>query len=513
MKEQGDQMQANIPRGTVYLTISEVFQYVFFLIFYMVLTKTNTLSQADIGTLSVLTFLVSLFSLLTFVSLPTALVKYVSEFMDQNKKSKAMATQNTIIKTVVILSSIGLLIGIIFSGLISDYFLNGTEYVYLIIINFVFAFFSNLIGLVKSALNGVCLFGRMALLTIIFVVITRVLAIVFASFNLGVMGVIVGYAVGTIVSFSISIFFLRGKIEKSDEKAPLKPLLAFSLPLTLSSIAGLVLNWADIIIITSLIRDLSLTGVYSIAINSAGALKVLYLSLTSTILPVLSAQQGIKDFKKVTNTIKTTSRYLLYLMLPSCIGLAIIAPRVLSFFYGPSYVEGAIPLAIVAITTIITALTAILSLTMTAIGKTSTHLKIKVTISILTLLSLIIFVPFFEIIGAAVSRLVIQVIAIILTAKLLQRDLKISFDKEAIWKSSLSTGLMVLILFTVEFMFGHLLSELLMIFLDISIAVVVYVFGLYVLNAIKKHDIELIRLAFPKSFNKFISLLERILVR
>jgi len=48
----------------------------------------------------------------------------------------------------------------------------------------------------------------------------------------------------------------------------LNPILKFSLPLFLSSLTLLILNWADILIVTAATLDYSLTGIYYITLNS-----------------------------------------------------------------------------------------------------------------------------------------------------------------------------------------------------------------------------------------------------
>ena len=90
------------------------------------------------------------------------------------------------------------------------------------------------------------------------------------------------------MTLTVAIKFLRGKLPKTTKNMPLKPLLYFSFPLFLTSITALVLNWADIVIITSLTGDLSLTGVYFIVVSSVGALSILYLPMMTTIFPALS---------------------------------------------------------------------------------------------------------------------------------------------------------------------------------------------------------------------------------
>ena len=503
----------NIPRGTLRLTVANASQYIIMALFYMIVTKTNVLTQTDIGTLSILTFLASTFSLFTFIALPTALVKFTSEKLGKNQKEEAAATQKTIIKTVITLSLIGLAVAVISSQLISQYFWNTTEYVIILILNFTYAFLSNLIGLCRSTLNALYLFGRMAIITITFITSSRIIAIILALLNMGVTGVIIGYIIGGIITLTVAVTFLRGKLQKTTKTVSLKPLLRFSFPLFLGSITGIVLNWADIVIIASLTRDLSLTGIYGIAVNSAGTLKILYMSMITTIFPALSVHHGLKKPENISKIIKTTSRYIIYIIFPSCIGLAIIAPTALTFFYGPSYTKGAIPLAILSITTIIMALTSLLITTLTAIGKTGQQLKINIIAAISSILALIALVPLLETTGAALARLTTQTIAITLTVYILKKELKIRLDKEALWKSALATTATIPLLLTLELTLSTKLTTSQTLITELLTAAAIYLSALYILKALKKQDFELLRQAFPKSLTKYINIIERIIVR
>jgi len=457
----------NIPGGTLQLTLGNASQYIILALFYMIVTKTNALTQTDIGTLSILSFLASTFSLLTVIALPTALVKFTSEKLGKNQKEEAAATQKTITKTVITLSITGLAVAILSSQLISQCFWNNTEYLIILIINFTYAFLSNLIGLCRSTLHALSLFGKMATITITYIISSRIIAIILALLNMGVTGVIIGYIIGAIIALTVAVTFLHGKLQKTTKTTSLKPLLRFSFPLFLGSVTGIILNWADIVIITSLTRDLSLTGVYGIVVNSAGTLTILYMAMTTTIFPTLSAHHGLKKPENISKTIKTTSRYIIYIIFPSCIGLAIIAPTALTFFYGPSYAKGAIPLAILSITTIITAL----------------------------------------------ARLTTQAIAFTLAVYILKKELKIRLDKEALWKSALATTATIPLLLTLELTLSPKLTTTQTLITEILTAATIYLFALYILKALKNQDFQLLKQALPKPLTKYLNILERIIVR
>jgi O-antigen/teichoic acid export membrane protein len=504
---------SNIPGGTLRITLANASQYIIMALFYMIVTKTNALTQTDIGTLSILSFLASTFSLLTLLALPTALTKFTSESLEKNQKEEATATQKKITKIIVTLSIAGFTVTIFSSQLISQYLWNNPEYVIILILNFTYALLSNLIAMCSSTLQAFYLFGKMATITITYIFTSRVIAITLALFNMGVAGVIIGYIVGSTIALTVAINFLRGKLPKTTKNMPLKPLLYFSFPLFLTSITTLILQWADIVIITSLTGDYSLTGVYFIVVSSVGALSILYLPMMTTIFPALSAHHGRKKLQNISNILKTTSRIIIYIILPSCIGLAIIAPTALTFFYGPSYAKGAAPLAILSITTFIIALMALFTTTFQAIGKTGQILKINIITSISLILMLLSLVPLLETSGAALAHLITKAIALALAIYILKKEIKIRPDKEALWKSAASTMAFVPFLLAIELTLTTKLSMAQTLALELLTATAIYAFSLYALKALKNQDFDLLKQAFPKPLTKYLTIIERIIVR
>ncbi|KON30676.1 hypothetical protein AC477_04775 [miscellaneous Crenarchaeota group-1 archaeon SG8-32-1] len=463
--------------------------------------------------MSILNFLAATFALLTLLELPTALTKFASEKFGKNQKEESVATQRKIIKTVMMMSITGFIAAILLSQLISQQIWNNTEYLILLIINFTYAFLHNINKLLNSVFQALYLFGKMATITIIFVILSRAIAIILAFLGFGVTGVLVGYIIGLIIALIVAIKFLHGKIPKTNKTIPLKPILIFSLPLFLTQITALILNWADIVIINTLTGDLSITGVYTITLNSVGALSLLYIPIMTTIFPKLSTHHGLEKTQKMSNILKTSSRIILYLLVPSCIGLAIIAPTALTLFYGSSYAKGAIPLAILSIATIVNALFNLYTTTFGAIGKTGQVLKINIIAAVSTILSLLVLVPIFETTGAALARLFTVILTIALAIYLLKKEIKLQIDQEALWKSIISTLAFVPFLFSIEFFFSANLSTIQMLLIELPLGAAIYVFSLYILKALKQEDFQLLKQALPKPLTKYIKNIERKIVR
>jgi len=235
--------------------------------------------------------------------------------------------------------------------------------------------------------------------------------------------------------------------------------------------------------------------------------------MMTTIFPALSTHHGLKKPGSISEIVRITSRIIIYIIFPSCIGLAIIAPTALTFFYGPGYAEGATPLTILSITTIIVGMHSLFSTTLTATGKTGQILKINVAAAVSTILSLVALVPLLETTGAALARLTTQTIATALAAYALSKEIKINLDKEALWKSALATTATVPILLTIELTVSARLTTTQTLITEILTAAAIYLFALYILKALKNQDFELLKQAFPKPLTKYLNFLQRIIVR
>jgi len=503
----------NIPKGTLQITITNATQYLVMGLFYIIVTKTNALTEADIGALSILTFLSTTFILITDLALSTALTKFASENLGKNQPQEAASVVRTITKTVVALSLAGYITAVLLSQQLSRYLFGTTAYASLIILILIHAFLFSIITLCKSTLQALYLFGKIAITTVIFIGISRAIGATLALLHMGLNGVVVGYLAGSIISLAVALIFVRGRLPKPTHNTPLKPILIFSLPLFISNLTLLVLNWADIVIVSFITLDYSLTGIYYLVINSISVLSILWIPITTTIFPALSARYGLKKPEHVTEIIKTSSRYLIYIILPSCIGLATISSTALTFFYGPVYTIGALAFSILSVATIIIAFYSLLTTALTAIGKTNQILKINVISAVSAVITLLALVPFLQIIGAALARLATQMISLTLAIYVLRKHVKVKLDKESLWKSAVASMPTIPFLIILESPLTTKTSTTQTLTIEILVATSIYLLGLYALRALKSQDFELLRQSFPKSISKYINIIEKVIVR
>jgi O-antigen/teichoic acid export membrane protein len=363
----------------------------------------------------------------------------------------------------------------------------------------------------SSALQALLLFGRMALVTIVFIVVSRTVGAALAVLGMGLNGVVIGYVVGSTASLAVAIVFLRGKFAKTNLNSPIRPLLLFSFPLVLSSVLLLVLNWADVVIVTLLIGDYSLTGVYYIAVNSVTALSILWIPLSTTIMPALSAKKGLNRSEDITEIIRVSSRYIVYIVVPACIGLALVSGTALNFFYGSAYVEGSLPLSVLSVASIVTAFFALVMAALTALGKTTQILKIYGVSALVSIVALVLTVLPFKIVGAAGARLITQMTSLALAFFVLRKEVKVQIDSEGVWKSVVASAAFIPFILVFDALWGKTLSVTVRLVAEIGTSFVIYAFCLYVLRALKSQDFELIRQALPKALSRLVNAVERIM--
>jgi O-antigen/teichoic acid export membrane protein len=189
-------------------------------------------------------------------------------------------------------------------------------------------------------------------------------------------------------------------------------------------------------------------------------------------------------------------------------------------FAGFEYAEAALPLVIISMGTLVGTLGIAVSPILMTLERT-------IIVSVLSLISVILSVVLsifalaalgLGMVGTAWARAFAGIISLGLCIYVLNRYVKISFDKEALWKASAASIFMVLAIIAAD-SFRGLLSPISYQFLVfrlnllpvyVVIGALAYFFGLIVFKAIKKYDVELFQEYLPKGFRRIASLLERI---
>ena len=410
----------NIATGTAWLTIMQIIDYAISFIFYMILAR--ILPPKDIGNLSLLFSTMAIYNTLTMLALNNATIKFISEHYSKGETEFASAASQKILKLIITISITALIISYIITYTLAQQLQIDT---WTTIITLTTAFILNLTNYYGGVMFGLGLFKQVSLQNIIYYITSRPLAITLILVGLGLTGVITGYLLGAITCLIYSILILKNKLQKTNKDYKLHKILSFSLPIYTNNIITLIQSWLDIIIL-SITTGPSITGKYYLAISSATPISILWMPLSSVLLPTLTSTFATIGKEQTEKTLIISSRIITYLILPISLALAATSPTALTIIYGETYQQVSIPFSIIVITSIILAHTSLYTSTLQALNDTKPIFTAGLTSTILYTIALTFLPTKIGATGAALSRTILIITNFIILKQAVKKHLNLT---------------------------------------------------------------------------------------
>ncbi len=232
---------------------------------------------------------------------------------------------------------------------------------------------------------GAGMYAETVYQNVLYVPLSRGLGLVLALSGLRVLGIALGWAIGAVVMLLLSTYLWRGRLP-SGGLYPLKPLIAFTLPLFVSSLIITGQQWGDIAILQALLGQTSTTGGYYLIVQSVGFLSVLWMPVSSALYPALSASHSLGGREVLSEKLNLALRLINLAVLPFGVSLAALSQTVLEIVY-PGYASDAVPFAILTLATVLAAEAAVLTVSLQAVGKTLSLLKVTMAATTVDLVS------------------------------------------------------------------------------------------------------------------------------
>src|SRR6267378_2673412 len=199
-----------------------------------------------------------------------------------------------------------------------------------------------------------------------------------------------GWAIGGLVTIFLSLYMWHGQLPRS-RPYPLRPILAFSMPVFASALVTIGQQWGDIGIIYGLLGA-GILGPYYIVVQSVTFLSVLWSPVNQAIYPALSASHSTGEMEAVSERLSLAFRLINLAVLPIAAALSAIAPTALDILYGARYASQSIAFSILSLSSIFVAQGALLMIVLQAVGRTREYLRI-------TLVSTMLYIAF---VGSAI---------------------------------------------------------------------------------------------------------------
>ena len=499
----------NVPRGTAYITSQQVLLYAVYFIFYVVLAR--ILSQKDVGIVGALALVQAVFSGLISGSLPLAATRFISRSIVSGDPESASGVARATLKMSLALAIPGLLIAGLVSPFLTGFLDGAANPTNLLLGTFIASVFLDLTLLYTAFFLGVGRYVQTLYQNAVYVPLSRGLGLALAYFGYGVFGIVIGWTVGAAATVLLSVYLWHGQLPKA-KPYPLKPILAFSLPVFASALITLGQQWGDIGIIQVLLGPMTLAPYY-LAVSSVNFLSILWMPVNQAIYPALSAGHSTGDLREVSDRLAAAFRLTNLTVLPVSAALAAISPTALDAVFPSSYTGAALAFSILSLSSIFVAQGVLLVTTLQAVGHTRQYLAV-------TLVSSLIFIGFvgatalpLGTLAGALGRALLSLLIVLLARRSLHREISTHVNSAISKALPLAAGV-ALPLFVLDqlFLYYHPFRAVFQLVILMVIFVIAYG-GLSSLLRVFHHgDFAMLHDVLPRRLRPYLKMIQRIML-
>ena len=231
------------------------------------------------------------------------------------------------------------------------------------------------------------------------------LAALAVSMGFGLAGVLGALLTVVLVSFVISIRYLMRWTDFRFEHRivsgglEVKGLMAFSMPLVISNLFGIVAPRSDMLAIGAHLTSQDI-AVYAVASQTAAVLALILGAFESAIMSTIGGLLAQRDTAQLAEASKAATRWALTLSLFMFIQLALFGGEILRLF-GPTFESGAVCLTILALGHLVSSAAVSSTGIILMSGHSKTIMLLSIVIGVALIAANMALVPWFGIVGAA----------------------------------------------------------------------------------------------------------------
>ncbi|MBD3179132.1 MAG: oligosaccharide flippase family protein [Candidatus Latescibacteria bacterium] len=361
----------------------------------------------DYGRFNIVLSVISIaFSIATF-GLFGALARFIPFNLKLNRLDNVKSVIDFSAGFVLVTCSLAAAVIFIFSDRIAAGFFHDSELAPLLRV------FS--IGMPVIGLNRVCIgmvrgFKAVKLNAIIFNVANRIIKILifllFVALGYRLYGAIFAFIGSAVATVIISIWFVRNRlfVEYSDcSRVPIaRKILGFSWPLALTGLTFLFVSKTDMMLLGYFL-DSKHVGIYTPAIMIAKLLIFIGMAFKFIFLPVVSEFFAHDDIEGLRSLYKSTSKWIVLIVLPGLIFFVLFPRDILRLLYGSEFTAGYLALIILSCGISMDVFQGTSGNILVGSGYTKLNLLGEVIAAVSNVILNIILIPAYGITGAAIA--------------------------------------------------------------------------------------------------------------
>jgi O-antigen/teichoic acid export membrane protein len=443
-----------------YQYVSAILFEVFGAVFYIVITK--TLPTSEVGIITLILAVSSLLNIAFSFGFPVSAQHFISYF----KGKKDEAEMKGITKRMTLIGGGLSILAVAFSFLVAKplaaLFLHNTaDYIYIYLASFYIG-----AGIIFGILHGVALghqlFKADAVIYLSSASFSYLIGLVFLLFFHNIEYIFVGFGIsyfyGSII-YTVLLTTRDKAVKEISEKTSMSLIFAYSWPIILSSFIGYGSQYVDRFVVAYFL-DVSTLGIYSFALILSSSLAFFAGPLVNVLIPKLSEYFSINDRSKLARGVNLSSTLMVLIYSPLSLGLASIAPIVLSLLAKSVYSTGTTALMILVGVSSFFLMWNIFSSVIYAIRKTKVYiLSTSVTLASNVILSFLL-IPKMGMIGAAIANSSVNIFSFIVTYYFAIIKETIKYDWVTILKIWFSSFIMFIFVLAERILIGNTLQML-----------------------------------------------------
>ncbi|MBM4241061.1 MAG: flippase [Euryarchaeota archaeon] len=358
--------------------------------------------------------------------------------------------------------------------------------------------FSVIVGAFRGAFQGLYKMEYIVATRAVEQIFMITSAVVLVAIGFYAAGAVIGTGFGFMASAGSAVIIFRkymwkyfpepdpeNKLSFREELGLVRKLLAFSIPVIITALSEMAIYDISTFVI-GVYMAAKYVGYYTVADPVARLPLVISLAVATAVLPGASEASSLKDKRLLKNYIIQSYRYVILMVLPICVGIAIFSNPVLSILFGSNYVYGADALKILVIGMTFYTLFMVSASISQGIGHPRLPMIILIGGTVINLVLNLIMVPLYGILGAAIAT---TAAAFLIMVAIVWKTFKITEVKPpylSFAKITFASVIMALpLIFIPKTEIGFVMA--------LIIAPVVYLFAFTFLGGFEMRDVRMLR--------------------
>lgn len=203
-----------------------------------------------------------------------------------------------------------------------------------------------------------------------------------------------------IISFGVAFSLTNWFKIKTKKKVKIKDILKVSLPMMSIAIVGVIIKWADKIILSYYVSDAEI-GIYHTMFRTSALLTLALMSVNAILAPKFSELYELGDFEKLKKIIHKSTKYITLITLPFFI-LIVVFAQPIAKFYGAEFTDGVFVLIVLSVGRMIGAWSGSVGIFLLMTGNEKFNQIVTAITAVFFIVSSIIFIPIYGINAVAV---------------------------------------------------------------------------------------------------------------